>query len=203
MKPSLPFKIILITDEKPFLVDRVKAALDGGIHAIQLRDTMRTSEALLPVAQELRALTQQYGAYLLINSSVELARMVNADGVHLPSYSAASVKDTRDSIGPHTWIGKSCHSFDELMLARQAGVDYAIVSPLYQTASKPGALPLAHALLRQWCTRCALPLFGLGGITHDTAQQVCALGFFGVAVKSSILDAPHITQAAQLLMARI
>ena len=65
------------------LYDQVEKALKGGVTMIQLREKNMDRESFIEEAKEIGALCRRYGALFLINDQVEIARLVDADGVHV------------------------------------------------------------------------------------------------------------------------
>ena len=64
-------------------VDVVEAAIAGGVDIVQLREKGRSARDRYELGPELRAVTREAGVPLIVNDRVDLARAVEADGVHL------------------------------------------------------------------------------------------------------------------------
>ena len=93
------------------LTARTDLALSAGASAIQYRNKAASAELKLQQALTLRALCSARGAIFIVNDDVELARAVNADGVHL-GRDDASVAAARARLGSAAIVGVSC--YDEL-----------------------------------------------------------------------------------------
>jgi len=92
-------------------------------------------------------------------------------------------------------VGRSCHSADEVARARAEGCDYAFVSPVYPTPSKPGYGPaLGPAGLAALCPP-GLPVYALGGVQPSSVAECLAAGAYGVAVMGPILRDPSLVPA--------
>ncbi len=175
----------LITDRRltPDLPARVAAALRGlpaRTAAVHLREKDLGGRALLALALAVGKACAEARQVFLVNDRLDVAILVGADGVHLPS-AGVPVADARRLLGPAKLVGVSCHSRADVEAARAAGADYATFSPVYDTPSKRqfGAPVGVEAL--QDATACALPLVALGGITAGNAPTVRAAGAVGVA----------------------
>src|SRR5512133_550031 len=150
--PNVDFNLYLITDRHQVpsdctLVETVRAALAGGVRAVQLREKDLPAAALYPLALELRALTRDYGAKLLVNDRIDLALAVEADGVHLGGHSLP-VAIARKLLGPDRLLGVSTHCVEEISGAARDGVDFVTFGPIYPTPSKlPFGDPLGLKLL--------------------------------------------------------
>jgi thiamine monophosphate synthase len=86
--------------------------------------------------------------------------------------------------------GRFCHSQEELDSA--AGAEFATLSPIFPTRSKPGyGPPLGLAALARLCSAAALPVYALGGVeTPERVHDCLAQGAAGVAVMGAIMRAP-------------
>ena len=65
------------------LYDQVEEALKGGATFIQLREKNLDTDSFLKEAAEIKELCARYHAPFVINDNVEIAKEINADGVHV------------------------------------------------------------------------------------------------------------------------
>ena len=134
------------------------------MRAVQLREKDLSAAELLPLAGELRSLTREFGARLLINDRVDVALATGADGVHLGGHSLPAA-DARRLLGPDKLIGVSTHRIEEIRTAEESGADFVTFGPVWFTPSKaPFGEPVGLAQLREACAATALPVFALGGV---------------------------------------
>ncbi len=190
--------VYLITDQGDNLMERVRAALAGGVSAVQYRAKGKPREACLAEGGELKQLCRSFGASLIVNDDMSLARELDADGVHL-GQDDGGVVAARELLGPGKIIGKSTHNLDEAIQAEQDGADYIGFGAMYPTASKvvthiPGTSGLAA--IRD---RIRIPVVAIGGITTGNACRVIDAGADAVAVISSVLSCPRPDRAAMEL----
>ncbi len=190
---GVDFSLYLITDrcltEGRPLVDVVRAVLDGGIKAVQLREKDLGSREMYLLALELRELTYEYGAKLFINDRVDIAMSVRADGVHL-GVGSIPVAEARKLAGPNLLIGYSSHSTDEARRAEADGANFVTFGPVYQTPSKVSyGEPLGGLALKEVCQSLFIPVFALGGIKPANVAQVLSCGAAGIALISAIIGA--------------
>jgi len=186
----LPFPCLtLITDRRLCqslsLGEAVARAVAGGVNVVQLREKDLAAAELVPLADRLRAITQDK-ALLIVNSRLDVAQVCGADGVHLPER-GASVAVTRRLAGDGFIIGRSVHSAEEAVKAQEEGADYVQVGAIFPTRSHPG--PRAGlGLLESVAARVTIPIVAVGGITAENVGQVMQAGARGAAVISAILD---------------
>jgi thiamine-phosphate pyrophosphorylase len=202
---KVDFSLYLITDRRSLapgrdLVTTVRSALLGGVRAVQLREKDLSAAELYPLALELRRLTREFSAKLLINDRIDLALAVGADGVHLGSHSLP-VAIARHLLGEERLIGVSTHHPDEVKRAAAAGADFVTFGPVYATPSKaPYGPPLGLSPLVAVCSAAPLPVFALGGVTAALLPELRAAGCTHVALIGAILHAVDPAVAAQSLL---
>ncbi|ACL62252.1 thiamine phosphate synthase [Methylobacterium nodulans] len=198
---GLPARLLLVTDRHGSdlpLLRRVGAALEAGARWIWLRDRDLPEAERAALAADLARLVRGAGGRLTIGRDVDLAARIGADGVQLAS--AAVVAEARARLGPGALIGLSAHRLAEIAAAREAGADYATLSPIFASASKPGYGPaLGPAALAQ-AARTGLPVIALGGVEPGTAPACLAAGAAGVAVMGGVMRAADPGAAVQALL---
>ncbi len=182
--------LTLITDRRLCqglsLGEAVVRAVGGGVNVVQLREKDLAAAQLVPLADRLRAITQDK-ALLIVNTRLDVALVCGADGVHLPER-GPSVAATRRLAGDGFIIGRSVHSAEEAAKAQEEGADYVQVGAIFPSRSHPGQTPAGPGLLESVAARVTIPIVAVGGITAGNVGQVMQAGARGVAVISAILD---------------
>lgn len=97
-------------------------------------------------------------------------------------------------------MGRSCHDLAELQAAADEGCDYATLSPVFLTPSKPRYGP---ALGVDALHRPPLPVYALGGVTTGNAADCRAAGAVGVAVMGAVMRAADPARTVSELLAAI
>ncbi len=196
--------LYLITDRKLApdgdIVSVVEDALKAGVRLVQLREKDLSGRELLTLAKVLRAMTRAYGAKLFINERVDIALMVQADGVHL-GVKGIPPRDARVILGDNSLIGVSAHSLEEALKAEEGGADFITIGPLYFTPSKAAwGEPVGIKLLKEVKKKVNVPVFGIGGINKDKVKEVVKAGAFGVAVISAVVASKDVKKSAISLL---
>ncbi|WP_336487104.1 thiamine phosphate synthase [Methylobacterium nigriterrae] len=191
---SLPAALLAVTDRHgraAGLADTVRAILDGGGRWIWLRDPDLDPAARRGLAESLLALARAAGASLTIGRDAALAAAIGADGVHLPGGTRPrAIAAARRILAPASLIGVSAHGPSELAEIAAAGADYVTLSPIFETASKPGYGPaLGLAGLRAAAAAHGLPVLALGGVGAGNASACRAAGAAGIAVMGGLMRA--------------
>jgi len=173
------------------------AALRGGADVIQLRDKDLDLVRLVEAGHALRAVVHDAGKLLVINDHVEVARQVNADGVHL------GPEDLPLGQARELWpwpkiLGASARTPERALLLEAQGADYLGVGPVFGTKTKGNAPPpIGLDTVTLLAKAVKIPVIGIGGIDAGNAAQVIRAGAAGVAVISSVVGAPDVEAAAR------
>lgn len=197
-------RLLVITDEEMArprsIVEVVSQALSAGATAIQLRDKKRSAGELLALALELRQMTREAGALFFINDRLDLARAVEADGVHLGP-DDLPVADARRAVPDSFLIGYSTDDPEEGRRAAAEGADYLGVGAVWPTGSKSDAgEAIGPDGLRTMVAAVPIPVVAIGGITVDRAPILRGSGIAGVAVIGAVMAAENIESAVQGLL---
>lgn len=175
-------RLILMTDEKRLADPRAAVGRLPRGAAVILRHYGVPDRAAL--ARDLADLCRRRGLRLIVAGDWRLAAAIGAGGVHLPEGLARR--------GPPAWGGgqmkpsgflvtAAAHSPAALWRAARAGADAALLSPVFATASHPGAAVLGPLRFARWCRAAPLAVYALGGITPSTARRLAGSGLAGIA----------------------
>ncbi|MCI5622607.1 MULTISPECIES: thiamine phosphate synthase [Anaerostipes] len=181
------------------LIEQVREALEGGISFLQLREKKLSEEDFLKEAVEIKKLADQYKVPFVINDNIEIARKVNADGVHV-GQDDMPVEEVRKLLGENKIIGVSAHNVEEAMKAEEGGADYLGVGAVCATSTKSEATVVTMEEMSKICQSVSIPVVAIGGINKDTIMKLKGTGVDGVAVVSGIFGAKNIRKAAKELL---
>lgn len=158
----------------------------GGVALLQYRHKSADAAQRRAQAGALLALCRRYGCPLIINDDVELARELDADGVHLGG-SDAPLAAVRQALGPDKIVGASCYGDLHLAARAQAdGASYLAFGGFYPSKVKQYAVSTAPALVDAAKRRFALPAVVIGGMTPHNAAPLVARGADMAAAISSV-----------------
>ena len=183
--------LYVITDKKLIPRDRfvetVESAVRGGASVVQLREKDTPGDDVVGLGKALLKVTGKYGVPLIINDSVELAKAIGADGVHLGE-DDPMVSHARAVLGGDKIIGVSCYGRLERGLdAERDGADYVAFGTPFFTPTKPERAPTSFDVLREAVSRIkSIPIFAIGGITPENADSVLETGVDGIAVITAV-----------------
>jgi len=178
------------------LLSAVAEAIAGGARLIQYRDKKHAAEDRARQAIELASLCRQHSALFIINDNVELAKQVQAAGVHL-GREDVSPATARTRLGPQAIIGVSC--YNELARAETAqaqGADYIAFGRFFSSRTKPQAVQASPELLREAKKRLRIPIVAIGGITPENGASLIAAGADALAVIEGVFGQADVRSAA-------
>ena len=178
------------------LVDVVKESLDGGVTMIQLREKSLDEGKFLEEAKELQALCRERHVPFIVNDNVDIAKAMDADGVHVG-------QDDMAALGPDKLIGVSAHTVEEALLAEKQGADYLGVGAVFPTSSKSDVGEMSYETLKAICKAVSIPVVAIGGISGENVGKLADSGICGVAVISAIYAAKDVKAAAADLKATV
>lgn len=180
------------------LYQQVESALKGGTTFVQLREKQLDEAHFLEEALELQQLCRSYGVPFVINDNVELARKIDADGVHV-GQSDMEAGDVRALLGPDKIIGVSAQTVEQAVRAQQRGADYLGVGAVFPTGSKDDAVEVPHETLKAICQAVTIPVIAIGGIGPKNVHELASSGICGIAVISAIFAQSDIEAATREL----
>ncbi|WP_449620868.1 thiamine phosphate synthase [Robertmurraya sp. Marseille-Q9965] len=199
MKETL--KLYLVTEESlPLeqLLTIVEEAIKGGVTCVQLREKTNSGKLFFEKAVKLRELTSRYEVPLYINDRVDIALVVNADGIHV-GQEDLPLSEIKRIVPPSMLVGVSAGTVEEALTAEKDGADYIGVGAVFPTKSKDNAKLLPVGELERIIDAVSIPVVAIGGIKLENISQIRDTGIAGVAVVSEIMKAENPSEAAELL----
>ena len=179
------------------LLPAVGEALAGGARIIQYRDKKHVAADRARQATELASLCRQHGALFIINDDVELAKQVQAAGVHL-GREDASLAQARAQLGPEAIIGVSCYNdLARAVKAQAEGADYVAFGSFFPSRTKPQAVRAGLELLCEAKQKLRIPVVAIGGITHENGAHLLAAGANALAVIEGVFGQDDVRAAAE------
>ncbi len=176
----------------------VRAALAGGVDAVQLREKDIPDRRLIDLAKRVREWTHAAGALFIINDRPDIAALVNADGVHV-GQDDMTVREARQIVGTDRLVGLSAHNIEQARQAVLDGADYLGVGPTFPSQTKQFADVAGLNFVRQVADEITRPWFAIGGINADNVADVINAGAQRIAISAAIATASDPNGAARQL----
>ncbi|MGI6721688.1 MAG: thiamine phosphate synthase [Anaerovoracaceae bacterium] len=184
------------------LKDDVAAALRGGAGMIQLREKDMPRPDFIREAGEIHDLCSACGVPLIINDDVEVAREIDAEGVHLGP-DDMTPDEARKILGRAKIIGGTARTLEMALRAQALGADYLGSGAVFGSDTKSEATKMDRETLKEITASVDIPVVAIGGITSENVMQLQGTGIAGAAVISGIFAADDIEAAARSLLQSI
>ena len=192
-------------DEPQFseILRLARAAVDAEVSLVQIREKSLPARVLFDLVARVAEITRDTKTRLIVNDRSDIARTAGADGVHLTTHSLPA-EVVRSICGDEFVIGVSTHSLDEARVARDAGADFVVFGPVFETESKraygePQGLDKLSEVAR---VLHEFPVVAIGGITLDTVDECFHAGASGVAAIRLLNDAAQMPFVVESIKSR-
>ncbi len=170
-------------------VEVAASLLAGGARILQIREKTMPDRPFLELLRQVRELTRDCGALLIVDDRVDAALIAQADGVHL-GQEDIPLPDAR-RIAPDLLIGVSTHNADEIRQAQDEGCSYLNIGPIFPTKTKQLACEfLGLERLRALAPLVRVPFSVMGGIKYEHLAELKAAGAGRVAAVTAFTQAP-------------
>ncbi|PZR31997.1 thiamine phosphate synthase [Caulobacter segnis] len=143
------------------------------------------SENAVEQGRRLRAIADARGLILLAGADPELAKMIGADGLHMPQRLVGEVSRLRAQHSDDL-VTVAAHDLAAVQAGERAGADAVIVSPVFPSNSPSAGQPLGVEGLKALVAATPLPVYALGGVRADTVGQLAESGIVGIAAVEAL-----------------
>ncbi len=181
------------------ILDAARAVVDGGADVVQLRCKETADREIVRISRDLRKMTENAGVAFIMNDRPDLAKLVNADGVHLGQEDIPPA-GARKILRRAQVVGVSTHTIEQARQAVTGGADYIGVGPIYPTQTRGYEKGVGVEHLKAVAAEVQLPLVAIGGITLNNLYAVLSAapkGRVTIAVCAAILGAEDIQGATE------
>lgn len=179
-------------NEQEFL-DKVALALKSGVRLIQYREKEKSAKEIIETGKKLRQLCSMYEALLIVNDRIDIAQIIDADGLHL-GQDDIDIKFARKIFGEDKIIGISTHKPDDAIAAFENGADYIGVGPVFKTPTKPNTVPVGLEYVKWVKENIDLPFYAIGSIDENNVSDVIKAGASRIAVIRAIMNSNDISK---------
>jgi len=163
-------------------------ACKNGIRWIQLRVKNKPFEDWLQIAKDVKQICNHFQTTLIINDHAEIAKAVDADGVHVGK-NDVTVLAARKIVGESKIIGATANTLEDILVHQKNGVNYIGLGPYKFTKTKEKLNPIlgleGYSIIQQ-SNNSSIPIIAIGGIQLEDVQPLMSTGIHGVAVSSVI-----------------
>lgn len=192
----IPVQFITHYTERHSYLDSARMALEGGCRWIQLRMKESPTAEVEAVARKVQRLCKEHEAIFIIDDYVDLAKKLEADGVHLGK-NDMPVAEARRTLGEGFLIGGTANTFEDIQAHCRNGADYIGCGPFRHTTTKKNLSPIlglegyADIIRRMEEEGISLPVVAIGGITAEDIPAIMRTGVDGIALSGTVLRAEN------------
>ena len=169
-------------------VEVAESLLKAGVRLLQIREKTMPDRPFLELLRQVRELTWEYGALLIVDDRVDAALIAQADGVHLGQDDLPLPEARR--IAPDLLIGVSTHNAEEIVRAQDEGCSYLNIGPIFPTSTKQLACTfLGMEQLKSLIPLVRVPFSVMGGIKFSHLAELKSAGAGRVAAVTAFTQA--------------
>ena len=166
-------------------LNKVEQQLNNGLGLIQIREKAISKNAFIELTKEIIQMAGNFDAKVMINSDINLAYKLNADGVHLNS----SLLHRLSEIPKDLIVSASCHSARDIEKAMTMDVSFVVLSPVQKTQSHPNTTPIGWYSFSKITQNYSIPIYALGGMKQNDIENAFNAGAIGIASQRAIWEA--------------
>lgn len=177
-------------------LDSIRLALDAGCRWIQLRVKDQPEEIVIQIATGAKQLCDQYDAKLIINDFANIARLIDAYGLHL-GLNDMSIAEARKITGSKIIIGGTANTLADVQKRIEEGADYIGLGPYRFTDTKQNLSPILglegyrNILANLDMHAGQTPIIAIGGIQLDDVSGLAEIRIHGIAVSSLVIQSQN------------
>ncbi len=180
-------------------IEVVRQLIDAGIKVIQYREKDKKAGQKYRECLEIREMTRRAGVTFIVNDDVDIAVLVDADGVHI-GQDDLPVREVRRLVGDEMVVGLSTHTPEQACAALAEGVDYIGVGPIFATRTKKDVCaPVGLSYLDYVVKNINIPFVAIGGIKEHNIAEVARRGARSIAMVTEIVGSPDIVAKVDVL----
>ncbi len=176
----------------------IRKALDNGVKWIQVRWKNAPKRDFITLCEISKTLCSDHHAVCIINDHVQIAKDIDADGVHV-GLNDMSVETARHILGEDKIIGGTANTFQNVLQRMVESCDYIGLGPLRFTTTKEQLSPVLgfrgyQNIIQELHDKLLeIPkIFAIGGVVLNDIELLQQIGIYGVAVSGQITEQPSI-----------
>ncbi|WP_082140627.1 thiamine phosphate synthase [Chryseobacterium sp. FH2] len=176
----------------------IRKALDNGIKWIQVRWKNAPQSEFVKLCEISKRLCSDNHTVCIINDDVQIAKKIDADGVHL-GLKDVSIDIARYILGESKIIGGTANTISDVLQRMNEPCDYIGLGPLRFTSTKEQLSPIlgfeGYQKIIQNLKEKSLEIpkiFAIGGVILNDIELLQQIGIHGVAVSGQITHQPSI-----------
>ncbi len=174
-------------------LENIQSTLDAGCKWVQLRFKNADEKEFSSVAEQVKNICKNYNAVFIVNDNVELAKKIDADGVHL-GLQDMSVLQARTILRENKIIGGTANTLTDVLTRIDERCDYIGLGPFRFTSTKTNLSPVLglhgykDIMTEVLKNKIHIPIYAIGGILIEDVAPLINTGVYGLAVSGMITN---------------
>lgn len=184
----------------------IRKALDNGIKWVQVRWKNAPENELISLCEVSKQLCSEYQSVCIINDHVQIAKEIDADGVHL-GLNDSSIEEARLILGENKIIGGTANTLSDVIQRIRESCDYIGLGPLRFTTTKEKLSPVlgfeGYQNIIDGLREKSIDvpkIFAIGSVNLEDILPLQESGIYGVAVSGLITRQPAIINELKKVM---
>ncbi|MGE8536021.1 thiamine phosphate synthase [Chryseobacterium sp. D764] len=184
----------------------IRKALDNGIKWLQVRWKNAPENELINLCEISKQLCSEYQSVCIINDHMQIAKEIDADGVHL-GLNDRSIEEARQTLGENKIIGGTANTLSDVIQRINESCDYIGLGPLRFTITKEKLSPVlgfeGYQEIVDGLKEKSIDIpkiFAIGSVTLEDILPLQEIGIYGVAVSGLITKQPTIINELKKVM---
>ncbi|WLD23803.1 thiamine phosphate synthase [Flavobacterium dauae] len=176
----------------------IRKALDHGAQWIQVRWKNAQKQEFIKLCEISKKLCSDNQTVCIINDHVQIAKDIDADGVHL-GLKDTSIETARNILGQNKIIGGTANTISDVLQRMNEPCDYIGLGPLRFTSTKEQLSPILgfegyQKIIENLKERSLeIPkIFAIGGVVLEDIELLQQIGIYGAAVSGQITHQPSL-----------
>lgn len=186
--------VICVTNRtlcKEDFLKRITSICKAGPKFIILREKNLDLKDYTQLAAQCLAICKTYDIQLVLHTYIQAALELGVKAIHLP---LPILKQKSNQLDAFTIIGTSVHAVEEVALAQQLGATYLIAGHIFQTDCKADLKPRGISFFKKVQSASHIPVYPIGGIHKDTAQEIVNAGATDFCIMSELMTCNYVEQ---------
>ena len=162
--------------------NQLQNKISNGLKMIQVREKNISIDDFKIFSKEVIRICKPKNVKVIINSDVNLAYEIKADGVHLTSKDLISIT----KLPKNLIVSASCHTQEEINIAEKLNIHFVVLSAVNKTKSHPNTKPIGWNKFQTIANKTNIPIYALGGLSTEDYEVALENGAVGIASQRSI-----------------
>ncbi len=186
-------------------LENIEAVLGAGCKWIQLRLKNYPIPIISEIGIRVKELCENNNAIFILNDHPNIAKRINADGVHLGKDDMSPL-EARKILGENSIIGGTANTIEDIIHLDKEKVNYIGLGPFKFTTTKKKLSPVLGITgyrtlnTEMKIRKIDIPVYAIGGILEHDIKSLKATGVKGIAVSGLLTQEQNKKKLIQYIL---